>query len=172
MSVLDIFQYDVRPFEHWLGRLAAERVEREDSLRGALQKVKMAILGTRRHLATQAAANNLWREASDALEHFAPDLAVRCFQKADYWAAPFKWERAEIERARITLDGMFDDVCRLLAVPEDGDQSAQPTAPSNYADLASPVPPTRGRPPPTRCSPIAGRVPSRPVSGHPHCRGC
>jgi len=98
------------------------RTERTDqallALYAALTETRSYIseldAGKERDPDREFAIARLWQTASVPLREIDPELAGRCFDKANYWMEPYAWDAPRIKAKGIAVDQMLDATRRLL----------------------------------------------------------
>lgn len=123
----------------WFGFLRKEKTTQDEQERRAIRALYAAVMETgiyfrrleKPHLANtkreqkefkrdinkEEALARLWTEASIELRDVNPDLAERCFFKAQYWIDRDEWTEEDIHRTNIALKRMTDDARILLHGP-------------------------------------------------------
>lgn len=104
----------------WIDRLRGMNRDKLAQSKAALQALVSATIKTTAYLANvrrgaqierdrESTLAQLWSEASIELREINPDLAERCFIKAEYWADPEQWTDTQIQEARIGIESIKDE---------------------------------------------------------------
>lgn len=93
--------------------------ERKEESKIALKALSDAILETRTYIKDSVKSRDTevekkireyWSDAHLKLSTVNPEIATRCFSKAEYWTDPTSWDNEKIELYNITLDSMSDSL--------------------------------------------------------------
>jgi hypothetical protein len=68
----------------------------------------------RRNRDTEGKLSRLWTVAATKIRRIDRSWAVICFQKGDYWANPDNWTDADVKRAGIEINEVFEKAQELL----------------------------------------------------------
>ena len=119
LNVLPAISAEIR---EWLDRRDTRQNARDETTRIAVQSISRAVLRTRAYLGQAGSADTerdlekeqklseLWNEAYQNLREVDPELADRCFLKADFWADRTSLDANNIQQYNITLDSMAEAV--------------------------------------------------------------
>jgi hypothetical protein len=123
----------------WFGLLRKEQAERSERERNALKALYAAVMETsmyfrrlenpqlaktkseqkdfKRDIQREEALARLWTEASVELRDVNPDLAQRCFFKAQYWTDRDTWTEADVHQTNIALQRLAREARELIHRP-------------------------------------------------------
>lgn len=111
------------PIKDWVQFLKSEKKEKLlanaeaiDALHEAICETTIYISNSRSNGRVRETEENLarlWHTASRKLDRVNSELAQRCLLKGQYWADPEVWTNEAVQKARIELDRVQDDICSL-----------------------------------------------------------
>jgi hypothetical protein len=91
--------------------------DKKKELKKSITALSIAILKTKSYLNNKnknlSKENEIWvfwNNAHIELQNIDPELASRCFTKAEYWVEPEKWNNKKINQYNITLDSMSESL--------------------------------------------------------------
>ena len=94
------------------GQVAVEAILR------AINETKLylsaLVRGSRRDMDREGDLSRYWTDVAAKLRGIDEDLAQRCRLKGEYWTDPDKWDKHQLEKARILLTQVAADADTLV----------------------------------------------------------